>query len=58
MTDTDHATAAERPTGANRYDRLEWAGAFGDLGTLIPFVVAYISLLGSARWPRPRPRSR
>jgi predicted benzoate:H+ symporter BenE len=24
---------------------LEWAGAFGDLGTLIPFVVAYISLL-------------
>ncbi len=29
----------------NRFDRLEWAGAFGDLGTLIPFVVAYISLL-------------
>jgi MFS superfamily sulfate permease-like transporter len=32
------------PAG-NRFDRLEWAGAFGDLGTLIPFVVAYISLL-------------
>lgn len=31
--------------GGNRFDRLEWAGAFGDLGTLIPFVVAYISLL-------------
>lgn len=30
----------------NRYDRLEWAGAFGDLGTLIPFVVAYIGVLG------------
>jgi hypothetical protein len=30
---------------ANRFDRLEWAGAFGDLGTLIPFVVAYITLL-------------
>jgi len=29
----------------NRYDRMEWAGAFGDLGTLIPFVVAYISVL-------------
>jgi len=29
----------------NRFDRMEWAGAFGDLGTLIPFVVAYISLL-------------
>lgn len=30
----------------NRYDRMEWAGAFGDLGTLIPFVVAYIGVLG------------
>jgi MFS superfamily sulfate permease-like transporter len=29
----------------NRYDRMEWAGAFGDLGTLIPFVVAYIGVL-------------
>jgi xanthine/uracil permease len=27
-----------------RFNRLEWAGAFGDLGTLIPFVVAYIAL--------------
>ena len=27
----------------NRFDRLEWAGAFGDLGTLVPFVVAYIA---------------
>jgi MFS superfamily sulfate permease-like transporter len=24
---------------------MEWAGAFGDLGTLVPFVVAYISVL-------------
>jgi MFS superfamily sulfate permease-like transporter len=30
---------------ANRYDRLEWAGAFGDLGTLLPFVVAYIAVV-------------
>lgn len=29
----------------NRFDRMEWAGAFGDLGTLIPFVVAYISVM-------------
>lgn len=29
----------------NRYDRMEWAGAFGDLGTLIPFIVAYIGVL-------------
>jgi hypothetical protein len=34
------------PAPANRYDRLEWAGAFGDLGTLIPFVVAYIGVVG------------
>jgi hypothetical protein len=32
-------------TRANRFNRMEWAGAFGDLGTLIPFVVAYIAVL-------------
>jgi MFS superfamily sulfate permease-like transporter len=25
---------------------MEWAGAFGDLGTLIPFIVAYLSVMG------------
>lgn len=30
----------------NRWDRAEWAGAFGDLGTLVPFVVAYIGMVG------------
>lgn len=29
----------------NRYDLAELAGAFGDLGTLIPFVAAYISVV-------------
>ena len=29
----------------NRFDRMEVAGAFGDLGTLVPFVVAYIGVL-------------
>ena len=29
----------------NRYDLAELSGAFGDLGTLIPFVVAYVSIL-------------
>lgn len=29
----------------NRFDRMEWAGAFGDLGTLVPFIVAYITVL-------------
>lgn len=37
-------TAAATPR--NRFDRMEWAGAFGDLGTLIPFVVAYIGMVG------------
>ena len=35
---------AAAPPG-NRFDRMEWAGAFGDLGTLIPFIVAYTTLL-------------
>ncbi len=29
----------------NRFDKSEWAGAFGDLGTLIPFVVGYITVM-------------
>lgn len=36
--------AASDPRG-NRYDRAEWAGAFGDLGTLLPFVIAYIAVV-------------
>ena len=28
----------------NEYNRMELAGAFGDLGTLIPFVVGYVTL--------------
>jgi MFS superfamily sulfate permease-like transporter len=39
----DRAIVAAKPR--NVFDRMEWAGAFGDLGTLIPFVVAYISVL-------------
>lgn len=40
------AAAHQSTSGGNRYDRMEWAGAFGDLGTLIPFVVAYIGMVG------------
>jgi hypothetical protein len=36
-------TPRPRDSGLS-FNRLEWAGAFGDLGTLIPFVVAYIAL--------------
>ncbi len=39
----ERQVTTEKPK--NRYDRLEWAGAFGDLGTLIPFAVAYISIV-------------
>ena len=30
--------------GGNRFDRSEVAGAFGDLGTLVPFVVGYVTI--------------
>lgn len=29
-----------------RFGRGEWAGAFGDLGTLVPFLLAYITIVG------------
>ncbi|HNU72012.1 MAG TPA: putative sulfate/molybdate transporter [Thermodesulfobacteriota bacterium] len=37
-------TRSQKP--GNAYTRTEWAGAFGDLGTLIPFAVAYIMVVG------------
>ena len=42
--DTDGEQETKAASG-NRYDRSEWAGAFGDLGTLIPFIIGYISIL-------------
>jgi Molybdate transporter of MFS superfamily len=39
---TSEAAATQQ---GNRFDRMELAGAFGDLGTLIPFVVAYLAVL-------------
>lgn len=36
----------QTPSGRhNRFDLAELGGAFGDLGTLIPFIVAYVSIL-------------
>jgi xanthine/uracil/vitamin C permease (AzgA family) len=29
----------------NHFNRMEWAGAFGDLGTFIPFITAYIGVM-------------
>ena len=41
---TETEQSAQKPL-RNRYDRSEWAGAFGDLGTLIPFIIGYISIM-------------
>ncbi len=38
------ADASQKRT-KNLYNKMEWAGAFGDIGTLIPFVVAYITIV-------------
>jgi hypothetical protein len=37
-----------QPAGSTRlrFDRREWAGAFGDLGTLVPFLLAYVTIVG------------
>jgi MFS superfamily sulfate permease-like transporter len=40
---TETGAFAAKPK--NLYNRMEWAGAFGDVGTLIPFVVAYITIV-------------
>jgi hypothetical protein len=40
-----HAPDAGRGKAKNLYNMMEWAGAFGDIGTLIPFVVAYITIV-------------
>ena len=44
------STAPEAPAAAVsagvRFDRHEWAGAFGDLGTLVPFLLAYVTIVG------------
>ena len=37
--------SAATPRTKNLYNKMEWAGAFGDVGTLIPFVVAYITIV-------------
>jgi len=44
VTKEEAAIEAGRP--GNLYNRVELAGAFGDLGTLIPFVLAYVTILG------------
>ncbi|OFX18693.1 MAG: hypothetical protein A2V77_01060 [Anaeromyxobacter sp. RBG_16_69_14] len=51
MVETQASAAEQVPwyrrwtLGKNRYDHVELAGASGDLGTLIPFVVGYIAVM-------------
>lgn len=40
----EQPVSGSRTIVGNRYDRFELAGAFGDLGTLIPFLVGYITI--------------
>ena len=42
------AEGAARTAGGKRlrFDRREWSGAFGDLGTLVPFMLAYVTIVG------------
>jgi MFS superfamily sulfate permease-like transporter len=44
--ETGAATAQATGGASLRFDRREWAGAFGDLGTLIPFLLAYVTIVG------------
>ena len=47
MTDSHNPSRDEVAPASirNRFDRMEWAGAFGDLGTFIPFVVGYLGVM-------------
>jgi MFS superfamily sulfate permease-like transporter len=42
-----HSWNARRKLAGNRFDLQELGGAFGDLGTLIPFVVGYVAVTGA-----------
>lgn len=44
-TESGHLAHTGMSTQKNLYNKMEWAGAFGDVGTLIPFVVAYITIV-------------
>jgi predicted ribosomally synthesized peptide with SipW-like signal peptide len=46
--DPPEPTAYHAPGTALRFDRNEWAGSLGDLGTLVPFLLAYVTLVGIA----------
>jgi len=45
---TDKLKSAPAAAGRLNFSSGEWAGAFGDLGTLVPFLLAYVTVVGVA----------
>ena len=45
---TDAVKSAPASTGRLSFSSGEWSGAFGDLGTLVPFLLAYVTVVGIA----------
>lgn len=45
---TDELKSAPAATGRLNFSSGEWSGAFGDLGTLVPFLLAYVTVVGVA----------
>jgi len=45
---TDELKSAPAETGRLNFSSGEWSGAFGDLGTLVPFLLAYVTVVGVA----------
>lgn len=46
--ETDGLKAAPAVPGRLSFASGEWSGAFGDLGTLVPFLLAYVTVVGVA----------
>lgn len=46
--ETDPLKSAPAATGRLGFGSGEWSGAFGDLGTLAPFLLAYVTVVGIA----------
>lgn len=44
----DLKPAPAMPASRLGFDSREWSGAFGDLGTLVPFLLAYVTVVGVA----------
>lgn len=42
------AAMPQRGFAALHFDSREWSGALGDLGTLVPFLLAYVTVVGIA----------